>query len=103
MGSDARFSDVWAEPDFIDRLVDLAESWQNWCVGNQIAQREHCTLQIGDLAWYNDRQPDPLGHKDHFSGRCVDLRLFRNDGSRYEAYWNRPDDRVGVEGGYDQR
>lgn len=102
LGSDARFSDVWAEPDFIDRLVDLAESWQNWCVGNQIAQREHCTLQIGDLAWYNDRQPDPLGHKDHFSGRCVDLRLFRNDGSRYEAYWNRPDDRVGVEGGYDQ-
>ena len=78
------------------------ESWQNWCVGNQIAVRDHCTLQIGDLVWYNDLQPDPLGHKDHYGGRCVDLRLFRNDGSRYEAYWDRPDDRPGVQGGYDQ-
>ena len=27
----------------------------------------------------------------------MDLRLFRNDGSRYEAWYNRPDDRPGFE------
>ena len=31
----------------------------------------------------------------------MDIRLFRRDGSRYEAYWNRPDDRPGWAKGYD--
>jgi hypothetical protein len=45
-------------------------------------------------------RPDPLGHEEHYTGRCVDLRLFREDGSRYEAYWNRADDRSAAVGGY---
>ena len=59
-----------------------------------------CTLQIGDLAFYSDQRPDPLGHRDHALGTCVDIRLFRQDGSRYESYYNRPDDRPGVTTGY---
>jgi hypothetical protein len=42
-----------------------------------------------------------LGHTTHHEGTCVDIRLFRSDGSRYEAYWNRPDDRPGHSDGYD--
>ena len=58
------------------------------------------TVQFGDLAWYSDKRPDPLGHKAHFEGNCVDIRLFRDDGSRYEAWWNREDDRQEASGGY---
>ena len=47
--------------------------------------------------------PDPLGHLDHHQGTCVDLRLFRADGSRYEAWWNAPDDRAGFPGGYSRQ
>ena len=102
LGADARFSDAWALPETVVSLVDLTESWLNFCAGMEISDRQQCTIQLGDLAWYNDRRPDPLGHKDHYSGQCVDLRLFRSDGSRYEAYWNRPDDRPGRGVGYDR-
>ncbi len=30
------------------------------------------------------------------------MRLFRSDGSRYEAFWNKPDDRLGQATAYDQ-
>ena len=32
----------------------------------------------------------------------MDIRLFRNDQSTYEAYWNRADDRPQAVGGYSQ-
>ena len=66
------------------------------------ASPRSCTVQLGDLGWYSDARPDPLGHKTHFDGNCVDVRLFRDDGSRYEAGWNQSDDRLGVTGGYSQ-
>lgn len=92
LGSDPPGSDTWADPEALRSLLRLAASWQAHCapVGDP-----RCLLQIGDLSWYNATRPDPLGHKDH-AGDCVDIRLFRTDGSRYEAWWNRPDDRTGV-------
>ncbi|MEL6343653.1 MAG: hypothetical protein AAFV53_11020 [Myxococcota bacterium] len=101
-GSDAMGSDIWGQADAISSLLRLAAGWAAACRALDLvdASARNCTLQIGDLGWYNDKRPDPLGHRHHYRGRCVDLRLFRNDGSRYEAYWNRPDDRPDVTGGY---
>lgn len=95
LGSDAAGADIWAHPDTLIALLRLARGWFDHCVtlGGDPAR---CTLQIGDLAWYNAVLPDPLGHKDHNLGACFDLRLFRTDTSRYEAWWNRPDDRTGA-------
>lgn len=89
-GADAPFSDIWARPETIAALLRVAAGWAAAC-GDPA-----CLLQVGDLAWYNPVKPDPLGHKDHFDGRCGDVRLFRTDGARYEAWWDRPDDRTGV-------
>ncbi len=100
-GADARFSDVWGQPDAVVALIALAAGWHTRCLAlPPPASPQTCALQIGDLAWYNAREPDPLGHTHHRLGRCVDLRLFRDDGSRYEARWDRPDDRQGARGGY---
>jgi len=103
LGSDAPRSDAWGEPEMVAGLLALADGWFRHCVGALSPDmRARCTLQIGDLSWYGPARPDPLGHRPGHLGRCVDLRLFRADGSRYEAYWNRPDDREGVVGGYSQ-
>ena len=101
LGSDAPRSDVWGDPAMVAGLLALADGWFQHCVSAVSPDdRGRCTLQIGDLSWYGPARPDPLGHSPGHLGRCVDLRLFRDDGSRYEAYWNRPDDREGVAGGY---
>jgi hypothetical protein len=94
-GSDPPRSDIWGTPEALIALVQLAADWRAHCTALPEVAPESCPLQIGDMAYYDDRRPDPLGHKDHFAGNCVDLRLFRDDGSRYEAWWNRPDDRPG--------
>lgn len=101
LGADPAGADLWAQPDVILSLLQLSHDWMAWCPSALHRPAERCTLQIGDLAWFNSQRPDPLGHKDHWAGRCVDLRLFRSDGSRYEAWWNRPDDRPGVAPAYD--
>lgn len=105
LGSDAPRTDRWGDPDAVIKLLDLISGWSTHCTEQLPAQVVHasprtCTVQLGDLAWYSDQHPDPLGHKAHFDGRCVDIRLFRDDGSRYEAWWNRSDDRIGSTGGY---
>lgn len=105
LGADAPRSDRWGTPAFVVELLALMSGWSDHCVKHLPGQIEHasprsCTVQLGDLAWYSDQRPDPLGHKAHFDGNCVDIRLFRDDGSRYEAWWNRSDDRLGVTGGY---
>ena len=105
-GSDAPESDLWGHPDFVVGLLGLAASWRETCTTRLLpADPQRCLLQLGDLSWYEDRRPDPLGHKDH-RGDCVDVRLFRTDHSRYEAYYNQPDDRpadkAGPWGGYDR-
>jgi len=101
LGADPAWSDIWASPETVERVLELAAAWARACPRAATAP-ETCLLQLGDLAWFDDVLPDPLGHQDHHAGRCVDLRLFRTDGSRYEAWWNRPDDRPGVAGGYDR-
>ncbi|MBW1877257.1 MAG: hypothetical protein JRI25_03590 [Deltaproteobacteria bacterium] len=101
LGADPRFADLWARPGTLVVLIALIHGWSDHCVTVLGRSPEVCTVQVGDLAWYNGRRPDPLGHSDHFEGRCVDFRLFRSDGSRYEAYWNQPDDRPGRPDAYD--
>ncbi|MDP2305621.1 MAG: hypothetical protein Q8P18_06310 [Pseudomonadota bacterium] len=90
LGADAPGSDIWATPATIEHVLRLAHAWSTRC------GTPDCMLQLGDLAWYNARTPDPLGHRDHNEGTCVDIRLFRTDGGHYEAWWNRPDDRTGA-------
>jgi hypothetical protein len=82
LGADPRFSDLWARPETLVALFALIRGWSDHCVGVLGRRPDVCAVQVGDLAWYNGRRPDPLGHSDHFEGRCVDLRLFRSDGSR---------------------
>jgi len=107
-GADAPRSDRWARPETVVAFLGLASGWWDHCTkvlaGDpaMAANSRTCTLQVGDLAWYNGVRPDPLGHVDHWQGTCVDLRLFRTDGSHYEAWWNRPDDRPGRTGGYNR-
>lgn len=98
-GADVRYSDAWGQPAVVAELVALAAGWRPACLDAGGTPRT-CTLQIGDLSWYNSRRPDPLGHIDHYRGTCIDLRLFRDDGSRYEAFWNQTDDRKEQTGGY---
>jgi hypothetical protein len=101
-GADPIRSDVWGTPATIHALIDTLADWQAVCPA---ADKAHCAVQLGDISWYSGKRPDPLGHRDHFNGTCIDIRLFRSDGSRYEAYWNQPDDRPGfpASGGYDAR
>jgi hypothetical protein len=102
LGSDAPGSDLWGEPDAIVAVLDLTDRWWTHCTDDLGEAPARCTLQLGDIAWFNPVVPDPLGHRDHHTGRCVDVRLFRTDGGHYEAWWNQPDDRPGVDGGYDR-
>ena len=105
LGTDPPGSDLWGEPWAIIGFLELAAGWQRRCAALlPPADRGRCALQVGDFSWYEDRRPDPLGHKDHRGG-CLDLRLFRTDGSQYEAWWDRPDDRpafAAAGGGYDR-
>lgn len=98
LGSDAPYSDIWGTEAFILELMRLSAAWETVCPAEGAA----CTVQFGDISYYNTERPDPLGHADHWPGTCVDIRLFRSDGSRYEAWWNQPDDREGSWTGYDQ-
>ena len=100
LGADPRLTDLWAEPDTVIALLELIAAWRERCPGLAEARWDTCTVQVGDLAFYGPHRPDPLGHRTHYRGECVDLRLFRQDGSRYESYWNRADDREGFVRGY---
>ena len=101
LGSDAPYSDIWAEEQYLSSTIELTRTWQQKCMDDdKIDNKRACTTQIGDISWYNPTRPDPLGHQKHSRGQCVDLRLFRKDASRYESYWNRKDDRKGKKKGY---
>jgi len=102
LGSDNLYTDVWGSIEQVQQLVSLSTKWLQHCVQDpKVENPESCVLQIGDISWFNSKRPDPLGHKTHYRGRCIDLRLFRKDASRYEAYWNRKDDRKGYGFAYD--
>ena len=100
-GGDRAGSDLWAEPDFALEFIGLAQAWLDRCGPQHGPQR--CAPSLGDISWYLPTKPDPLGHRSHDEGRCVDLRLFRADDSRYEAIYNRPDDRKGYGRPYDRQ
>ena len=85
----------------IAKILALSQAWKQYCLSSSQSV-ERCTIKLGDIAWFNDRFPDPLGHKEHRKGKCVDIRLFRTDSSTYEAIYNKADDRVGEFGGYDK-
>lgn len=102
-GADPRYSDLWGQPDVIVGLMTLFRTWVDHCTARLAPDRpEACTVQVGDIGLASPLRPDPLGHRDHYEGRCVDLRLFRSDGSRYEAMWNQDDDRPGLGRPYSQ-
>ena len=93
-GSDKQFSDIWGKENTITNLITLSKNWYQYCTDKlNILPIGRCLLRIGDIAWYAPKQPDPLGHKSHHYGKCVDLRLFRVDDSIYEANWKQEDDR----------
>jgi len=91
LGYDAPYTDIWGQEDFIIDLLEVAKAF---------GTTPETTVQFGDISYYNRKRPDPLGHSDHSPGTCVDIRLFRDDASRYEAWWNQPDDRPGDWSGY---
>jgi hypothetical protein len=102
LGTDPLYSDVWGSPRHIDQLISLSTDWNEYCMNNHlVTNKDSCLLQIGDISWFFAQYPDPLGHRTHDRGRCIDLRLFRSDASRYEAYWNKKDDRKGFDNAYD--
>ena len=102
LGADKKYSDVWGEPETIDKIIDISIRWKSQCTEVMTPPNpDSCILQVGDIAWYNSMLPDPLGHKNHYLGRCMDVRLFRTDASRYEAFWNKGDDRAGFDMAYD--
>ena len=92
-GADPIRTDIWGAPDAILALLDSLSTWRAVCLALPQGSETTCPVQLGDISYTSDLRPDPLGHRDHYAGRCVDIRLFRADGSRYEAWWNRPDDR----------
>ena len=104
LGTDPLFSDVWGTPEYVQQLMFLTKVWNTWCQERDfVSNKDSCLMQIGDIAWFNPKNPDPLGHKTHDQGTCVDMRLFRSDASRYEAYWNKGDDRKGFSKAYDKK
>jgi len=100
-GADPEGSDIWGSPDALRRLIDLLADWAALCPTLRGGSAATCPVGLGDLSWYAAQDPDPLGHRDHLRGDCVDLRLFRRDGSRYEAFYNRADDRPTRGSAYD--
>jgi hypothetical protein len=100
-GADPEGSDIWGSPDALRRLIDLLADWATLCPALPGGGPATCPVGLGDLSWYAAQDPDPLGHRDHLHGDCLDLRLFRRDGSRYEAFHDRPDDRPGRGHAYD--
>ena len=104
-GADPIRSDVWGTPATIHALIDTIADWGPVCAALAPRNPSSCAVQLGDISWYAPKRPDPLGHRDHYDGSCVDIRLFRADASRYEAWWNRSDDRpaFAASSGYDAR
>ena len=100
LGTDWQFSDIWGKPKVIEKILALSQAWKIYCLSTFYSVKR-CTIKLGDIAWFNDKYPDPLGHQEHRKGHCVDIRLFRTDNSLYEAIHNRADDRGGEFGGYD--
>ena len=101
LGADPVGTDCWATPATLLALVHLTADWHQHCTANLGQDTARCALMVGDISTDRSIRPDPLGHKDHYRGDCLDLRLWRTDGSRYEAWWNRPDDRPGRGHAYD--
>lgn len=105
LGTDAPRSDRWGTLKLVTTLLAVFDGWTRHCRGVlpatvSAARPETCTVQVGDLGWYSDLRPDPLGHRTHYKGNCADIRLFRDDGAAYEAWYNRADDRPEAVGGY---
>jgi hypothetical protein len=100
-GEDPPGVDLWAAPDFALDLIALSIAWRGRCAATRSERR--CALSLGDISWFVPKHPDPLGHKDHDEGRCVDLRLCRVDESRVEAIYTRADSRPGRGKAYDRQ
>lgn len=80
-GTDPDGSDNWGKPDTVCELMNIAADWNKDCKG-----KPACLLQIGDISFETPAllasKKDPLGHKQHSDGTCIDMRPFRKDGLR---------------------
>jgi len=77
-------SNVWAHPDSLCALSRITSAWQDLC---REKNPQKCVPQIGDFSFITPgkakgRVQDPLGHRFHFRGNCVDMRPFRKDGKQ---------------------
>lgn len=81
-GSDAVGTDDWMHPHTACAFMRLMNEWKQIC-----SQEEKCIVQMGDAAFLTPGQKagaaiDPLGHRFHRSGTCIDIRPFRKDGKQ---------------------
>lgn len=87
--SDAPNIDNWGNPTTICSLYNLTDKFFEKCKETPGRSDEQCMARVGDMSFItpvNKHNPgggwknkDPLDHKSHHTGNCIDLRPFRND------------------------
>lgn len=109
--NDAPETDVWGKPRTIYQFFKLAQFWKKRCISgidfnssdlcgssrsvacSTLFEREfQCTLQVNDVAYFstglkNANGLDPLGHRTHSTGYCIDVRPMRKDGRLLPSRW----------------
>lgn len=82
-GGDPLHSDSWGHPDTICELISIAREWHQFCQNKLGKSKKQCTMQIGDISFITPGKmqsgKDPLYHKHHNDGTCVDMRPLRVD------------------------
>jgi hypothetical protein len=83
-GSDPKDSDIWGQPKTVCALMKVMQDWSKKCDGQSDSR---CTPETGDISFITPAKVipngrikdgvDPLGHRSHFSGYCVDVRPFK--------------------------
>lgn len=74
-GGDPDRSDTWGKGNTICAITKLANAWKKRC-----GDKPGCKLQIGDIAFataarkFRNSSLDPLSHRSHEQGECVDIR-----------------------------
>lgn len=82
-GGDPLHSDTWGDPDTVCQFTEMAKDWHEYCQNKLGLSSQRCTIQVGDISWITpgkrDSGKDPLGHKHHSDGTCIDIRPLRSD------------------------
>lgn len=82
-GGDPLGSDTWGQPDTICEFMTIANDWFDYCHTTLGYSKNRCKIQVGDISWISpgkmDNGKDPLWHRHHNDGTCIDIRPFRAD------------------------